>query len=145
MLWSIPLHFTAKETITKTYMGARDRGIALIGLTMLLFERIWTLGVWIRKTIECFNCCLLDYPNRNMVDSGAKCDLINYGCLFQGVLQKNVRMCPRDQSCCTLVKNVTAFCPCLKHLPNAKVKSFWLIPLPVEISKQPTIDSVLWL
>ena len=78
-----------------------------------------------KKTIECFNCCLLDYPNRNMEDSGAKCDLMNYGCLYQGVLQeKNVRMCPRDQSCYTLVKNVTAFCPCLKHLTNAKVKSF---------------------
>lgn len=25
-------------------------------------------------------CCLLDYPSRNMEGSGAKCDLMNYGC-----------------------------------------------------------------
>lgn len=65
------------------------------------------------------------------------------GALYQGVLQeKSVRTCPRDQS---LVKNVTAFCPYPKHLPNAKVKSFLLIPLAVEISKQRNIDSVFWL
>ena len=56
--------------------------------------------MWIRKTIECFNCCSLDYPNMNMEDSGVKCDLMNYGCLYQGVLQeKNVRLCTGDQSC----------------------------------------------
>ena len=35
------------------------------------------------------------------------------------------------------------FCPCLKSLPEAKVKRFRLIALTKEISKQPSIDSVL--
>jgi hypothetical protein len=37
------------------------------------------------------------------------------------------------------------FCPCLKSLPEAKMKHFGLIPLTEEISKHPSIDSVLWL
>ena len=54
-------------------------------------------------------------------------------------------MLPRHLSCDILVKNVVVFCPCLKNLPEAKVKSFGLIPLAEEISKQPHIDSVMWL
>ena len=42
------------------------------------------------------------------------------------------------------MKNVTAFCPCLKSLPEAKVKCFGLIPLKEEISKQFSADSVMW-
>ena len=54
-------------------------------------------------------------------------------------------MLPRDCSCDILVKNVFVFCPRLKSLPDTKVKSFRLIPLTEEISKQPSTDSVLWL
>lgn len=39
-----------------------------------------------------------------------------------------------------LVKNVTAFCPCPKSLPVAKMKSFELIPLAEELSKDSYID-----
>ena len=39
------------------------------------------------------------------------------------------------------MKNVAALCP---SLPEAKVKSFRLAELAKEISKQPSIDSVLW-
>ena len=45
---------------------------------MLLFERIWTLGLWIRKAVDFFKCCLMGHPSRNMEDSGAEGDL-NYG------------------------------------------------------------------
>ena len=45
-------------------------------------------------------------------------------------------MWPRDWFGDILVRNVVAFCPCLKSLPEAKVKSFGLIPLAEEISKQ---------
>ena len=54
-------------------------------------------------------------------------------------------MLPRDHSCDILVKKVAAFCPCTKILPEAKVKSFGLIPLAEEISKQPSLDSAVWL
>ena len=42
-----------------------------------------------------------------------------------------------------MVKNVAAFCPCLKSLPEAKVKRFRLIALIKEVSKQLSIDFVL--
>ena len=43
------------------------------------------------------------------------------------------------------MKNVAAFCPYLKSLPEAKVKSFRVIPLAEEVSKQPSIDFATWL
>ena len=55
-------------------------------------------------------------------------------------------MWPRDYSCDILVKNVAALSPCLKkNLPEAKLKSFGLIQLAEEISKQYNIDFVMWL
>lgn len=41
-----------------------------------------------------------------------------------------------------LVKNVAAFCPCLKkkYLSESKLKSFGLMTLAEEISRQPDID-----
>ena len=77
-----------------------------------------------------------------MGDSGTQCDLMN---LTQEVSEKNFSMLPRDHSCEILVINVAAFCPCLKSLPEAKVKSFGLIPLAEKISKQPRIVFVMWL
>jgi hypothetical protein len=41
-------------------------------------------------------------------------------------------------------KNVAAFCPYLKSLPEAKVKRLSLITMAKEISKQPLIDFILW-
>ena len=49
--------------------------LAVIGLTRLLLEVIWTLGLWIRKTVECSKCCFMDHSSRSMEDSGAKYDL----------------------------------------------------------------------
>ena len=54
-------------------------------------------------------------------------------------------MLPRDHSCDILVKNVAAFCPCMKSLPETKVKRFGLILLAEKIPQQPIIDSVMWL
>ena len=50
-----------------------------------------------------------------------------------------------DHSHDILVKNVAAFCLCLKSLPEAKVKRFGLIPLAKKILKQPSVLSVVWL
>ena len=47
----------------------------------------------------------------------------------------------RGHSCEFLVKNVAMFCSFLKSLSELKVKSFRLIPLAEEISKQPSIDA----
>ena len=54
-------------------------------------------------------------------------------------------MWPRDWFSGIMVKNVAAFGPFQKSLPEAKVKSFVFFPLAEEISKQPSIDSVMWL
>ena len=45
------------------------------------------------------------------------------------------------------MKNVAAFCPCLKSLPEAKskLKRIILITLTTEVSKKLSIDFVLWL
>ena len=52
-------------------------------------------------------------------------------------------MLPGDYSYDVLMKKVAALCPCLKTLPEAIVKSFGLIPQAKEISRQPSIDSVV--
>ena len=43
-----------------------------------------------------------------------------------------------------MVKNAV-FCPCLKNLPEAKVKRLGLIAMTKEVSEVPIIDFVLWL
>ena len=53
---------------------------------------------------------------------------------------------PRDHFYNILTKNVVASCPCPKtYLPEAKLKSFGLMVLVEEISRQPGIDCVVWL
>jgi hypothetical protein len=42
---------------------------------------MWTLGLWIRKAIECFKWGFMGYPIQNMEDSGAKGDLTQSICL----------------------------------------------------------------
>ena len=39
-------------------------------------------------------------------------------------VEKNFRMWPRDCFCCIVVERVAVSCPCLKSLPEAKVKRF---------------------
>ncbi|MGE9574350.1 hypothetical protein ACQP3C_25165, partial [Escherichia coli] len=81
-----------------------------------------------------------------MEDSHAKCNVMNCGGLAQQFTEeKNTIMWPRDHSCDSFVKNVDAFCTCPKSLPEAKVKSFVLMELGKEISKQTSIDSVVCL
>ena len=59
--------------------------------------------------------------------------------------EKNFRMWHKDWFCGILVKNVATFCPCLKSLPEAKVKRLRLIALTKEVSKKPSRDFILWL
>ena len=53
---------------------------------------------------------------------------------------KNVNVWLRDSSWAILVKDLNAFCLCLKSLPEAKVRKFRLLVLANKISKQPSID-----
>jgi hypothetical protein len=36
----------SSKTLSKTEVGTREWDIAVTGLTMLLFERMWILGLW---------------------------------------------------------------------------------------------------
>ena len=70
----------------------------------------------------------MGHPSRSMEDSGAECDLMNCG--DQQISEGgNINMLCRDCTCDTLVKKVVAICPCLKNLPENKVRSFGLIQL----------------
>ena len=87
----------------------------------------------------------MNYPSRNMEDTGAEGDL-NFGNMIQEVLEENtISMWPIDYFCDILVKNVAAFCRYLKSIPKAKVGRFILIALTKEVSKKPKRDFVLWL
>jgi hypothetical protein len=52
-------------------------------------------------------------------------------------------MWPRDCSCDILTKNKATFCLCPKSLPEAKLSIYGLIKLAEDISKPPSIDSIL--
>ena len=80
-----------------------------------------------------------------MEDIGAEDDLNCAHMAQEGSVGKKVNMFSRDCFCNILVRNVAAFCPSLKSLPEDKVKRFRLIALTKEISKQPSADSVTWL
>ena len=85
----------------------------------------------------------MGHPCRNMEDVVAEGDLNCSNLNLEVSEEKNFNMWPRDCSC--LVKNVATFCPCLRSLPEAKVKKFILIALTKEVSRKPNRDFVLWL
>ena len=78
----------------------------------------------------------MDNHNRNIEDSGTEGDL-TVGAWFKGI---KASMWPRDQSCDSSVRNVTAFCPCPNVLPEAKLMNFGLIMLTEKIFKQLTLS-----
>lgn len=70
--------------------------------------------------MEYFKWGLMGHPNKNMEDSGPEGDL-NSGCLTQEVSErKNFSMMLRHCSCDILLKNLAAFCLCLKRLLRLK-------------------------
>ena len=70
----------------------------MIGLTMLLFRRIWILGLWVWKAVECFKWGLMGYLGRKMEDFVAK-GVLTCAVLAQDVSVGNLRMWPRDCFC----------------------------------------------
>ena len=87
----------------------------------------------------------MGHPSRNMEDFVAGSDLNCVDLAQEISKEKNFRMWHKDCFCGILVKNVATFCPCLKSLPEAKVKRLRLIALTKEVSKKPSRDFVLWL
>jgi hypothetical protein len=62
---------------------------------------------------------------------------LNYADLTQDVSEeKHFIMWCGDWFCGILLKNVAAFCPCLKSLPKAKVKRFMLVALTKDVLKK---------
>ena len=45
----------------KTEVATRDWGIAVIGLTMLLYGRMCILRLWIWKVVECLKWGIMEY------------------------------------------------------------------------------------
>jgi hypothetical protein len=79
----------------------------------VLFTVIYTLGMWIRKSVKQLKWGLISYSTRNMEASNVEADL-NFGSLAQEVSEETFSMCPGDCSCDILVTNVVVFCPCLR-------------------------------
>ena len=63
----------------------------------------------------------MSHSCRNIEDNGAEGDLNSF----------------------TLVKNVAALCPCLKSLPEAKVKRFLLVALTKDVLRKVHLSSRL--
>jgi hypothetical protein len=86
----------SSKTPTKTEVTTRDWGIAVIGLTMLLFERMWILELWIWKAVECFKWGLMGHPSRNMEDLVARRYLNSIDLAQVISKEKNFRMWYKD-------------------------------------------------
>jgi hypothetical protein len=65
----------SSKTLTKTEVGTRDWGIAVIGLTIFLFGRMWIWELRIWKVMKCFKWGLMSHTSRNMEDFVAVNDL----------------------------------------------------------------------
>jgi hypothetical protein len=71
----------------------------------------------------------MGHPSRNTEDFVTESDLNCADLALQFSEEKNFNMWPRDCFCGILVENVAIFCPCLKSMPEAKVKRLRLIAL----------------
>lgn len=56
-------------TITKTEVSTREQDIAVTGWTRLIVGGMWTLGLWIRKEVECFKWSLMGHMSRIIEDN----------------------------------------------------------------------------
>jgi hypothetical protein len=98
--------------------------------------------------VKCFKWGLMGHPSRNMEDFAAGSNFNCVDLVSEISKEKNFSMWHKDCFYGILVKNVTTFCPCLKNLPEAKVKRLGLIALIAltkEVSKKPSKDFILWL
>ena len=81
--------------------------IDFLGLTLLLFRRMWIWGIW--EAIECFKWVFKNYTSKIMEASVDESDL-NCGSWSQVVSEKKkFRMLPRYSSD-ILLKNMAVLC-----------------------------------
>jgi len=132
----------SNKTLTKTKVGTRNWVIAVIGVIMFLFGRMWIWELWIWEAVEFFKWISMGYSSRNMEDFAADSDLNTTDPARVVSVEKSLGVCHRDCFCCNLIKNGTGVCPCLKSLPEAKVKRFILITLTQKLPAE-TLFSVL--
>jgi hypothetical protein len=139
----MPVSLHSSKSLTKTKVSSRVQVVAVIGLIMLLFGKIWILGIWIWKAMKCLRCGLVYHPSWNMEDFVTKGDLICSDLHHKISIEFNRRIsvCGQNMSCGILEKNMTTFCPSLKSLSESKVKSFILIEFTKEVSKEHRRDS----
>jgi hypothetical protein len=81
----------SSKTLTKTEVGTRECNVAVIGLTMLSFQRMW---IW--NTVECFKCALMGHPSRNKEDIVAGSNLNCVDLAQEISKEKNFRMWHKD-------------------------------------------------
>ena len=83
------MSFTAMENQNRSWN--QEWSIAVMGLTMLLFGRLWIWGLW--KAMECFTWDFMGNPSRNMEDIGAEGDL---NCADLAQVEKDCSIWPRN-------------------------------------------------
>jgi hypothetical protein len=81
------------KTLTKIEIATSDWGIPVIGLTILLFGKMWILGFWIWKVLECFKWVSMGHASRNLEDFVTESDL-NCANLAQEDSVENFNMWP---------------------------------------------------
>jgi len=62
----------------------------MTGLTMLLAEGMWTLGLWIRKVVVCFKWSLMDHTGRSIKESNFDSNVDYYGLVQDFSEEKNI-------------------------------------------------------
>ena len=67
------------ETPTTIKVGTRDWGTTVIDLTMIVFEGMWTLGLWMGKAMECFKHSLIGHTSRITENNGIAGNLNCWG------------------------------------------------------------------
>ena len=81
---------------------------------MFWFGGMWTLGLWVRKAMECFKYGIMGHTSRSVEDGGVEDDLNCGGPAQEVSEEKNFSMLLGDSSCDILVKN-GCFLPLLKQ------------------------------
>lgn len=109
---------------------------------MLYLEGMWKFGdleldKWLNSKRD-----LIGHYHRSLEDSHAKSNVVYRG-PAQEVSEGNNTSNGTRNHCDVLAKNVAGFCPCLKNLFDAKLKSLGLISLAEEISRSSDNHSVL--
>lgn len=84
----------------------------MTGLTMLLGSRMWALGLWITKAVECCKWVLMGLPTQNLEASGAESSVVYDGLEQKSSENNNINEWPRNCSWDIFIMYMAAFCHC---------------------------------